>query len=86
MRDDAPASAPPRHAKAVRPGRLGAGSSRPGTEWAAAGLCAPINGVYPIADAMVKIGKYIAITMNPMIVPRNTIIKGSSNDVRAATA
>lgn len=41
---------------------------------------------YPIAEAMVKIGKYIAITMNPMTTPKNTIIIGSSNDVSDATA
>lgn len=41
---------------------------------------------YPIAEAMVKIGRYIAITMNPMTTPKNTIIIGSSNDVNDATA
>ncbi len=41
---------------------------------------------YPIAEAMVKIGKYIAITMKPMITPKNTIMIGSSNDVSDATA
>ncbi len=41
---------------------------------------------YPIAEAIVKIGKYIAMTMNPIIVPRTTIMMGSSSDVMAATA
>lgn len=41
---------------------------------------------YPIAEAMVKIGKYIAITINPMTTPKNTIMIGSSNDVSDATA
>lgn len=41
---------------------------------------------YPIADAIWKIGKYMAITMKPMIVPRKTIITGSRREVSAATA
>ncbi len=41
---------------------------------------------YPIADAIWKIGKYIAITMKPITVPRNTIIIGSSSAVSDATA
>ena len=41
---------------------------------------------YPIAEAIVKIGKYIAMTMNPIIVPRTTIMMGSSSEVMAATA
>lgn len=41
---------------------------------------------YCIAPAMVKIGRYMAITMNPITTPRNTIIMGSSSEVRVATA
>ncbi len=41
---------------------------------------------YPIADAIVKIGRYIAMTMNPITVPRTTIMIGSNRDVIAATA
>ena len=43
-------------------------------------------GPYPIADAIVKIGRYMAITMNPMIVPKTTIMIGSKSEVMAATA
>ena len=32
--------------------------------------------LYPIADAILKIGRYIAITINPITTPRNTIIAG----------
>ena len=32
--------------------------------------------IYPIADAILKIGRYIATTMNPITVPKNTIIAG----------
>lgn len=42
--------------------------------------------LYPIADAILKIGRYIAITINPITIPRNTIIIGSSNAVNEATA
>lgn len=41
---------------------------------------------YPIAEAILKIGRYIAITINPITIPRNTIIAGSSNAVSEATA
>ena len=41
---------------------------------------------YPIADAILKIGRYIAITINPITIPRNTIIAGSSNAVNEVTA
>ena len=42
--------------------------------------------LYPIADAILKIGRYIAITINPITIPRNTIIIGSSSAVNEATA
>ena len=42
--------------------------------------------LYPIADAILKIGRYIAITINPITIPRNTIIAGSSSAVNEATA
>lgn len=42
--------------------------------------------LYPIADAILKIGRYIAITINPITIPKNTIIAGSSNAVNEATA
>lgn len=42
--------------------------------------------LYPIADAILKIGRYIAITINPIIVPKNTIIAGSSSAVSDVTA
>ena len=42
--------------------------------------------LYPIADAILKIGRYIAITMNPITIPRNTIIAGSSSAVNEVTA
>jgi len=41
---------------------------------------------YPMAEAMVKIGRYIATTMKPTVTPRNTIIMGSRSAVRFATA
>lgn len=41
---------------------------------------------YPMADAIVKMGKYMATTMNPTVTPRNTIIIGSNSAVRLATA
>ena len=40
--------------------------------------------LYPIADAILKIGRYIATTINPITIPRNTIIIGSSSDVSEA--
>ena len=42
--------------------------------------------LYPIADAILKIGRYIAITINPITTPRNTIIIGSSSAVSDETA
>jgi len=42
--------------------------------------------LYPMADAIVKMGKYMATTMNPTVTPRNTIIIGSNSAVRLATA
>ncbi len=41
---------------------------------------------YPIADAIVKIGRYIATTINPTVTPKNTIIIGSKRAVRLVTA
>lgn len=41
---------------------------------------------YPIADAIVKIGRYIATTINPTVTPKNTIIIGSKRAVRFVTA
>ena len=40
----------------------------------------------PIASAILKIGRYIATTINPITTPRNTIMMGSNNDVSEATA
>lgn len=42
--------------------------------------------LYPMASDILKIGRYIAITINPITTPRNTIMMGSSNDVSEATA
>ena len=42
--------------------------------------------LYPTADAILKIGRYIAITINPITTPKNTIIAGSSSAVNEATA
>jgi hypothetical protein len=42
--------------------------------------------LYPITAAILKIGRYIATTINPITVPKNTIIAGSSNEVSDATA
>ncbi len=42
--------------------------------------------LYPMASDILKIGRYIAITINPITIPRNTIMMGSSNDVSEATA
>ena len=42
--------------------------------------------VYSIADAILKIGRYIAITINPITIPRKTIIAGSSSAVNEVTA
>ena len=42
--------------------------------------------LYPIADAILKIGRYIAMTINPITTPKNTIIAGSSNAVNEDTA
>ncbi len=41
---------------------------------------------YPIAFAIEKIGRYIATTMKPTVVPKNTIIMGSKSAVRFPTA
>lgn len=41
---------------------------------------------YPIADAIVKIGRYIATTIKPTVTPKNTIIIGSKRAVRFVTA
>ena len=41
---------------------------------------------YPIAEAIVKIGRYIATTINPTVTPKNTIIIGSKSAVRFVTA
>ena len=45
-----------------------------------------VKNRYWIACAIVKIGRYIAMTINPMMVPNITIMIGSRSDVRAATA
>lgn len=58
----------------------------PATAMVSSRLLSSHNNRYPIADAIEKIGKYIAITMNPTVTPRNTIIIGSNNAVRFVTA
>lgn len=40
----------------------------------------------PITETDLKIGKYIATTINPTLPPSNTIIRGSINCVRLPTA
>src|SRR5207249_8348955 len=40
----------------------------------------------PMAEAILKIGRYMAMTINPMMVPRNTISMGSIREVMAETA
>ena len=42
--------------------------------------------LYPMASDILKMGRYIATTINPITIPRNTIMMGSSNDVSEATA
>lgn len=46
----------------------------------------PACSDYPIAFAIWKIGRYMAMTMKPMIVPRKTIMTGSRREVSAPTA
>lgn len=46
----------------------------------------PALTAQPMADAIVKMGKYIATTINPTVTPRNTIIMGSNSAVKFVTA
>ena len=41
---------------------------------------------HPTTDATLKIGRYMATMMKPMLPPRNTISNGSSIEVNAFTA
>ena len=47
---------------------------------------ATVQRRYWMACAIVKIGRYIAMTINPMMVPNTTIMIGSSSEVSVSTA
>lgn len=46
----------------------------------------PMRSRHPTTDPIWKIGRYIAITIKPIVMPRNTISMGSRSEVSAATA